>query len=426
MIPAVRSLTGWPLGRLAVLQPSVVIVGAVLLQTWPRLSWPYQEWIDTSQQFHEQLLLAGPIAAAAATYYAGRYAAPRRVASQPWAPRAGRPIALRHLRTLGFAFATSYLVGLLPLLVMTIVRAEAESPYLLTMLTGFAGLAAAIAVGYAVGVLSGTAWLTPLTLVAGFVTMQLAHTYDAFAAVIPVTHVPAGLGRSESVPLTAYRLMFFVLLAATATMIAARALTRTRRLVPPAPQTACLIALIAVGVLTPVLTRPALLVVHSNQAEVCDRVGAVRVCVHEGHRSQLPAVANAAERMFTVAGGPPDWLRDVQDRALSNPTGDAAGVGTTSWVNLYPQESAAHYAADALAGVLSGFHSCSLASGVAADNVEIARQLRLALLGAAGYANTSAAADTHFGNLSAAQLRDWISRNGDQVARCAVPMGRLP
>jgi hypothetical protein len=400
----------------------IAIFGVVLMQSWPRWKWPYQEWIGTSQQVHEQLLLAAPIAAAAATYYAGRYAAPTRIVSQPWAPRAGMPVVVRHLRTLSVSFVVAYLLGLLPLVVLTVARADADSPYLLIMFTGVAGLLACIAVGYAAGVLFGTAWLSPVTLVATFVVLQSAHMEDALAAVTPVTHTAAGLGRTEPAPLTSYRLVFFIFLFFAAALIASRALTRPTRWKVPSVATACVLAIVAAGIVTPVLLKPALVTTQDEKPRLCEDVSGVSICVHKGHRSELPAVRNAAERMFHAAGGRATTLKQVSDRALATPSDTWRALDTT-WVSLYPSSSSSEYAAQSLASYLSGFPNCPIDDS---GSVGIADQLRRALLESAGFSQNYSGPSTTLGQLSPDQLRSWISANTATITRCAVPRERLP
>jgi hypothetical protein len=415
-------ITGRPLGRLPVLLPAIAIFGVVLMQSWPRWRWPYQEWIRTSQEFHEQLLLAAPIAAAAATYYAGRYVPPARIFSQPWAPRSGTPVVARHLRTLSVSYVGAFLLGLLPLAALTIARADADSPYLLIMLTGVAGLLAFIAVGYAVGVLSGTAWLSPVTLVVSFVVLQSVHIENALAAVTPVTHAAAGLGSTEPVPLVLYRLVLYAFLCFAAVSIASRALRRRQRWKIPSIATLGVLVVAAVGVVTPVLLKPVLVVTQADQPRMCDNVSGVAVCVHEGHGSQLSVVRNAVERVLFAAGGPPATLRQVSDRALATPADDGNAVDT-SWINLYPSSSSGDYAAQSLASHLSGFPNCPLDD---TGSVGIADQLSLALLESAGFPQDYGGPDTALGQLSPDRLRSWISANSAAIARCAVPPERLP
>ncbi|SFB63135.1 hypothetical protein SAMN05216266_13331 [Amycolatopsis marina] len=423
-----RSVSGWPLGRLAVLQPSLVIIAVVLAQTWPRLAWPWQEWIQTSQQFHEQLLLAAPIAAAAGTYYAGRHAAPDRIASQPWAPRAGMPIVLRHLRTLTIAFTISYLLGLLPLVAVTVASADFGGPHVLIMLTGVAGLIAAITVGYLIGVLAGTAWLAPITLVVTFVLMQSPHIEAALSAVTPVTHVPAALGETESVPLTWYRLGLFTLITVVAAAVAARALARQHRWKVPSPTTTAAAALTALAVAIPLATTPRLVTAEPAHPRLCRDVSGIEVCVHAGHRSQLPEIANAVTRIRQVTGDETWELRRLRDTALATPTEDPRRPeATTGWIPTFPINDSAYYAASAVAYSLSGLDNCDIGdTGEVSEQFSLAAELGDRLVRDAGYGLTPGEPSGRFDEITVTQLRDWMRHHRETIHACQLTTAQLP
>jgi hypothetical protein len=389
-------------------------------------AWPYQEWVTTSQRFHEQLVLVIPIAAAAAAYYSGRLVSPGRIYAQPWSVRSGSAVALRHLFVLSGSFVVSYLLGLVPLVVITVARAQAEGPYLLVMLTGLLGLVATTCIGYMLGVLFGTAWVSPFVMVLGFLCVQLSSYGQKFAATDPVTHVNSSLGRVEAFPITMYRIAFFVLLTVAATVVAMRALARNRRWKVPSPITACLLVAVAAGIVLPAVRVPAPLAEEENPPAVCLTDGGSRYCVHAGHRSELTAMREAGAAVLAAYGQHPPRPLRIRDAALAS-SGDDSLSADTSWVRLSPATSTREATAEALAVTLSGEAACAERFGpldTTSESGSIARQLYTALLAAAGFPEHGASST--LGALDGDRLRSWISAHETAVVGCGLTGRDLP
>ncbi|MGH3623982.1 MAG: hypothetical protein ACRDQ5_19700, partial [Sciscionella sp.] len=404
-----------------------VIFLVTLFSTSGMWNWRYQEWVQTSQQFHEQLILIAPFAAAAATYCACRLTGPTRIFAQPCAVRSGAPVVRRHLGLLGGWFLLAYLLGLAPLVVLTVLRAEAEGPDLLAMLTGLAGLAAVIGIGYLVGVVTGSAWPAPFVFVVMFVILQAtAYYHDTFAAVDPVIHFDATLGRTEAVPITLYRLAFFLLVVVVTAVLAARALTRSRRVTIPSPGAAALLILVAAGIVVPMVWTPALLAEETNPSTVCQRSSRLTYCVHAGHRSELATLRATAADVFRVSGPPPPSVRRVRDAALATP-GDDLLAADTVWVHLYPGESTRQDTLPAVADAVAGVNICTARYGVTTSvpqSEQLASNLASAIQQRAGY--PGAVAPTRFDRMTPAQFRNWVAAHRPAIAACGLTTQQMP
>lgn len=427
-----RRCLGWPLGPVPISGSAVLILVATVATTARQWSWPYQEWVLTSAAFHEQLLLVAPVAAGAATYYAGRLADPTRVFATPSAARVGFPVTVRHLLTLCTAFIAAYVLGLLPLVVITAARAEAQGPQWLPIIGGLLGLAAAVAVGYAIGALSRSAWLTPLTVVLGFVAMQsTAVTHDQFAAVVPVTHFLPDPGRPESSAISSYRIAFFVLVVLVATALCARAAQHINRvhipsLATPSLATVGALVLLVLAMGLPMVWRPAILVdAGTARPQVCDRTRRLTYCVHAAHQHVLPEMVAAAKAELALFGGPPGELHRVRDVSLATPSdGDALARGT-AWIHLYPEVSTTRSTTTELAQYLSGGNACArrypnppektpapiLASQFLANTL-------INRLDHNGSANRQE--DGAFHAMSNTRLREWTTQHRTAIAQCTL------
>ncbi|MBB5157124.1 hypothetical protein [Saccharopolyspora phatthalungensis] len=415
-----------PFGLLPTLLPALIIGILTLGQTRKYWALPYQEWANTSSQVHEQLLLIAPIAAAAATYYAGRLTHSSRIFALPNSVRAGLPVTVRHLAVLGIPLMFAYLLGMTPLLIITAQTAGTGGPDLLAMLSGVTGLAASIAAGYTAGVLTGTAWTTPLTFILGFLAMQLNAGRDAFVATVPVTHVPADLGRMENPPLNVYRIAFFLLIVMACGVIASRAMRRRRKLGVPSPMSAAIALVVAVMVALPAISTPALLAEEQHPPLSCvDQ--RVRYCVHAGRSSELGSVAEAGDTVLAVYGEKPAFLEEVLDVAARKGV-SGANFGNTAWVPLSPYNSTGATTQHALAGYLSGDVACAqkLAAGgpVERTPMRLSDELEQWLLKQAG--DPSPGPPSRFDQLDPRLVRAWIAKHEPRIASCSLTEQNLP
>lgn len=413
-----------PLGPWPIVIPSLAITGAVLLGTLPKLAWPFQEWVRTSAEFHQQNAFAAPIAAAAATYYAGRLTPPHRIFAPPYAERAGLATVVRHLTVLVGTFLTAYLVGLVPLVVETIGEAQYGRPAPLVMLTGFLGLTAATAAGYAIGVVGRTSLLAPVSFVLMFGVTVLGTGGDTFSALAPVLHISPPLGSVQTLPFVTYRIVFLLTSSLAIALVSANVLRRhrdNRRM--PSPRALAPLALVALLAVPPLVNTPALFAFESNPPRVCEVRAEVEYCVHAGHRTQLAdmvaAVKPVVERYGSASG------LQVYDEALRGVyvtfenRQDAYALGIV-WYPVQPQ-LAVNRATVLVSNALSGLAACRM-DQVRGDSYRLATDL-------ARWLSASGSADEEpnaFRGRSAEAMRSWISRNRESITTCSLTGADLP
>lgn len=418
---------GWPLSWLTLAIPALLIFTVTLTAGGDApvgLKFPYQVWVTTSAQFHEKLLLTGPIAAAAANFYAGRLHVPSRLFGQPWAPRSGTQDFPRHIRTLSVALCSAYLLGLAPLTFMTALRSEVGGPQVFSILAGLVGLIALIVAGYCVGVFARTAWTAPLLLIAVFIIMQSTTFNPTLRLVVPVTQISPLLGQVESVPAEIYRICFFVAVSCGLGLLVARALERPRRWGKPSIVGAAVIAILAGAIVAPIVLQPRLVVGEADRPESCRTEGTVKYCVHSGRSSQLPAMMKAAQSVFSITGIP-KGTHHVTDAALvvdkkSNVSRAAILVG------LYPEASTADYTAQAVVAKATG--ACPTAKqGYASKREVIEIELAEAVLHKVGDSTFSIGrASSPFDRLSRRELHKWWAEHARQIAKCTLTKKMLP
>ena len=216
----------WPLGPLPLLVSGVLVFGVVLSGTYGMLSWPWQEWARTSSQFMWQLAITGPIAASAATYYAGRVTPPSRIFAQRSSARPASAVMRRHLGLLLATVLGAYILGFVPLLVLTAINAQYGGPDGFVIFTGLCGLATATVLGYLIGVWSRTAVMASLSFVLLLGVTMIGTT--SLSALSPVPSHVATLSEHAAYPLLFYRLIFLGVVVLAATQISL-ALLKSRR-----------------------------------------------------------------------------------------------------------------------------------------------------------------------------------------------------
>ncbi|MFJ6674723.1 hypothetical protein ACIQMJ_26800 [Actinosynnema sp. NPDC091369] len=421
----------WPSGPVAVLLPAAAIAVVVLWGSGPMLSWPYQEWIRTSAEFHQQNAFAAPIAAAAATCVAGRLTPPTRIFALPVAARSGTPTVRRHLAVLVTSFVVAYLLGLLPLVVATIRDAEHGGPSIGVMVTGLLGIVTATALGYLIGVLCRTALAVPLTFVLVFGVTLLGTSGDTFAALSPVLQLEPGLGRTETLPFVAYRLAFLSSLVVTTAWAAVKVL-RNHRANSPLPPLKTLLPLVlpVLLIVPPLVDKPALFAYEADPAQVCRTERDVRYCVHAGHRSRLDLLVESTDAKLVRYGAPTPKITKVYDEAIR---GHIPGTGDEwrrnnegiVWIPIQPQ-SPAEANATPVVNILSGMSTCHLPRpgrpGPADPQAtRLASEFREWLIRPGDTTPGSA-----FHGIPEPVVREWISSNRQKIEECSLGSGDLP
>ncbi|WP_091450086.1 hypothetical protein [Actinokineospora iranica] len=298
-----------------ILVPSFLITVTVLMSTITMRGWEFQEWVRTSAEFHQQNAFVGPIAAAAATYWAGRLTPPQRVFAQPFAARNGHKVVILHLGTLMTAFLISYSVGFIPIVAATVRLAEYGGPAPLVIASGYLGVMAATAFGYFIGVIGRTALLAPVSFVLMFGVAVLGTGGDTFSALVPVLHITPSLGSVETVPFVSYRLAFLVLVIVSFVLTCVGIVKRQRSgtRFPPL-RTLVALPLVVLLVIPPLVHPPALFAFEVDPPRVCLNEQGVEYCVHEGHRSQLSNIVSAVDPLIKIHGSVSDVR--IVDEAL--------------------------------------------------------------------------------------------------------------
>ncbi|MEV0677183.1 hypothetical protein AB0I60_11745 [Actinosynnema sp. NPDC050436] len=415
-----------PLGVWPVALPAAAIAAVVVATTAAMRSWPYQEWVRTSAEFHQQNTFTAPIAAAAATYVAGRLLPPSRIFALPVAARAGLRTVLPQLGLLLAAFVGAYLLGFVPLLVVTVRGAEHGGPDVPVVLTGVLGLVLATAVGYLIGVVTRTPLTAPISAVLLFGTAVLGSTGDTFSALMPVLYVKPLLGSVQSTPFVVYRLAFLTVSTVAVVWAAARLLRRHRADGGRVRGLTALLPLLlpVVMAVPPLVSKPALFAYETEPPRVCRTSGTVEYCVHEGHRSRLDVVVAATDAVLERHGGPAPFTR-IYDEALRGHPVDGTPVwrpdrrDTVLWVPIQPASPTETRPVQAL-DVLSGLAGCfRLRVPADSPSVEIAQQLGRRLEGMSTAGNP-------FSGLPDPAVRDWIASHGDRITGCALTEEDLP
>ncbi len=306
----------WPLGPYPVVLPAAAIVAVVVGMTWPRLTWPYPLWIQTSAQFDQQVAFAGMIASTAACWYAIVLHAKNRIWMRPGAPRLGAPAAKRHLTTLVCWFVGAYLVALLPLVVSTLITGGIGQPDPLVMLSGVLAMVAAVALGYALGTVAPTVAMIPVIAIGFYALLVVGNVRgEPMAPVAPVLWFEPQLGERESVALVVFRIALFVSVAVAAAALATRAMTRTRpwRVVVDAVVCLAVPALLV----TVSLLRPPVVYTAETPPMSCVEQREIRYCVHSGHAPRLDELVRRVDPVIARFGTKPDNVDQVWDQALT-------------------------------------------------------------------------------------------------------------
>src|SRR5690606_27900776 len=282
-----------------------------------------------------------------------RLTAPSRIFALPMGRRVGVPVVRQHLAQLGTTLLGGYLLGLAPLVAVTVVDAEFGGPDLPAMVSGLLGLTAAVTVGYLLGVLARTALIAPVPFLLFFAFAVAGSGDDTYAAVLPVLHVDPELGQVENPVMVVFRCAFFLLVTIAAGLIAAQVLThRVPRPRAGLATAATFTAVPAVLAVLGISITPDLFRIPPDPPRQCAERHGIEYCVHQGHASQLDDLIAALDPVFT-ARGRQEQVKRVYDRALL--FADPLTVPETAHVAVLtpniPPASEASFVADKLAGI---------------------------------------------------------------------------
>lgn len=405
--------------------PALLITTMVVVTTQPMLSWPYQEWIRTSAEFHQQNALTAPIAAAAATYFAGRLTPPNRIFALPSAVRVGGAMVARHLLLLGASFIIAYLAGLIPLVLATVRSAQHGYPAPAVIVSGLLGLCAAVCVGYLIGVIGRTAFLAPLSFVLMVAVSVAGYGGDTYSALIPVLHVTPSLGMREAIPFVTYRIAFFITVIVVGYAVAARLLDQHREhtRLPPF-RSVVLLGIPILLTVPPLIKTPVLFESEADPPRICATRNSVEYCLHAGHRTELSVMVATADEMLATYGTPTPRAARVWDSALR---GTRSADPSVIWYGLEPDDPSTSSIVS-VAWALSGYQACverygdeAATTSEAASAFAVAEALNAWLLhkGAPpkGYPLYGVPVDV---------VQRWIALQDARIATCSLRAEDLP
>ena len=402
------------------LLPGLLIFAVVLSATFAMWEWPYQEWTRTSSQFVWQLALVGPIAAAAATFYAGRVTAPSRIFALRSARRPPWHVLARHLSLLAGSHLAGYLLALAPLVVVTVTKSQYGRADFLVIATGLVALLCATVAGYLIGVWGRSAVLAPLSFV-----LLLGVSVAGTSGLTPLSPVPEKvlvLGQESSEPLLVFRLVLLVSLILLFVQLTITLLRSVSRVPPLQALTALpfIVLLVVVAVLRP---APEVSSYQRNPPRECVARSGTEYCVHAGHRGQLPAFVAAAEPVIQAYGSRPERARRVYDRALFGNL--VPGHDMVIWPSLEPYNSVGAGVADVVASSLAGTNTCVIRHGftppqdVIDFNGYFFTWLRNGGRPPSGDYNP-------FQNVPAPTVQRWIEAHETEIASCTIDLRGLP
>lgn len=411
----------WPMPPLSMLLPAAAVAAAVGFGVLDLLDLPV-EWPRTSAAFHELLLLAGPIAATAAYFYCASLSGRHSLLALASAPRAGPPSVLRSFAVVLASMVAAYLVPLVPLAVHTAATATYGSFDVLAALAGPTGLALAVAVGCALGTVLSRPVLAPGVGVLVFLLFQLPNiTLPAAAAFVPTLGSPVTVGVFENPAFVVYRLVTMGVLAAlvlgAAAMVARGA--RGRELVTLRSGIAALAATVLVAM--PLVNPPNAVRADEAPPRVCEQVGTVDVCLHQGHRELLGQAVPVVRALVEAYGKPPVHLRAVYGSELLLATAEPST--TTAPVTPYTTGPFEDLVADRVAYHLAGRTACLATDPSGLRYEEVAGRVNTLatwLRRTAGLADPRLppAAGDFLGGAGTAEVRAWIAEYERALATC--------
>jgi hypothetical protein len=421
---------GWPMGTRFFAIIAASVFGLTWFMTRDQVSWQALDWVHTSAQFAIQIRLPGLVSAAAASFVAARLTHRTRIYAQPWSPRVGLPILVRHLVQLLGWVLPAYLIGLGPLVWATMRETAVGTPDLLVIAGGLLGFVAIVALGYLIGTVIQNALAIPATLIIVFLLQSLPLVHDAWNAVIPVMSAVPTLGREQSPLLSIYRLIAFGVFGAAFCWCAVRMISRARLLnLHAAP-----LALVPIALMIfPFVRTPALFVHVSPGKAVCETRDGIAYCVHEGHRAQLSPLLDTAGPIIAAFGADNTGVRQLRDYALAENdeevlSGERRG---TMWIYIKPgPEPLRDFAHSIAADLVPGTARCVSQAGSIEVGASVDERRAYLLYDLISWLQTrphpSQDTDGLFAQAHPDQVRDWITENRDALLTCTADPEDLP
>lgn len=421
----------WPLPPLLCLTPAGLILALTLAGTWSPLSWRALDWVYLSGQVGAQARLPVVVAAGTAALVAARFTRASLVFAQPWQPRMGRDVPLRHaLPVTGWCLG-AYLVGLIPLTVAVATHgAGVVDP--LPVLGALAGFVALTLLGYLCGLFARGLFGVPVAIATVFVLTALPMVADPWTATSLQLPLVPFVGMRESVPLGSYRLGFFLLTVTIAAWTAAWFLRVPRRF--SVPHMSGVVLLASAALLPHLYTFPLLTYAHDGD-EVCSEHDGIRYCVHEGHADELALIIDLAAPVFAAHGQADALPNEVRDHGLA--TGDSEVLDGPAhgvlWMRVHPGwDPYQQVPGDAAAWLVPDLFVCGSEGVAAMDRNAQARERRAAVItGLQSWLASRAfegetSEDGLFADADPDEVRAWIARSGERLSACEVEPEELP
>ena len=409
----------------------------VLLGTLPMTRWPYGDWVAVSAMTRECLVYVAPWAAAWCAWVAGRYLGSRSMLCLPSARRSGTYIVRAQLRYLLGSVIFGYLLGLVPVLVVTLLGATQGGLDWIVLIGAIMVLLMFCSLGYLIGCLVGRLSSIILAVATSFGVVLLVDTWGPVVAPLRLGLIPAGWYETTIVSL--FRVVFFGALALSLIVAAAFVVDRRTTRRTPAGYTG--LGVILLPLLVGVAARsaaPAVALPEQNPPLECAATRSGQVCVHAAKAVLLPSLANTVNRVLSVVDGQPAVpVTDVLDA-------DAAARDPrpgTLILNLEPnQDTWTNWVASDTAQYISGLAACRLngsSSGIAAtkslDRYDVAMGIAAWITRSAGFntalldknetSNTTAQV---FEQLPASEARQLYQQFASEIASCELSSSSLP
>lgn len=426
-----RGTVAWPMPLLSLVLPAIAIMAVVAFGLVGLFDMPVG-WPRVSASVHDQLLLAGPIAAMASYFYCSNLAGPRALLALPTAPRVGHVSVLRSFALLLSWMLSAYLLPFVPLFVYMAASATYGSIDVFAALAGVTGMALAVALGCVLGTALPYPVLAPAAAVLVFLLFQLPNVaFPAAAAFVPTLgHNPMMLGVAENPVLVAYRLVAMLVLTAFAVGLGGLLARRARSNELVSWRTGGALCAVVLLVAVPLINPPRVVVADENPPEVCRSVEGVQVCLHQGHQRMLDTVVPVVRDLVQAYGGRPDYLTAVYGSSLHPPDGRTIVVFTP-----YTTAAPKTVMAASVANHLAGIGSCRAA--LSADRISVHEyQVRAAeryvlaawlrqRAGVAGERVPASAATFFEETNTSGQPRSWFAAHGQELAGCAPLQGAV-
>lgn len=295
---------------------SAGVAGLVFVRTVPYLTWAFGDWTAVSAEMRQAVGLAGPWTAVGAAWLSGRFTNANGLLCPPSAVRSGSGLVIRQFSALYACAAVGYLIGLLPVLLTTAVRANVGNLNVLVLLGSLTALLAFASVGYLVGSVFPWTVSMVVALTASYATVLLADTMSP--AVAPIWSFDVVVGQVESALVSVFRLGFFLLLGLSSLLSASLWLRNRSSETTMTAMASFSILVLPLALILPAGRAPAPVSPELRPPFVCEDQDGISVCVHAAKEPLLFPLKQAVHDVVKVLG-PALRPERVMDAALWPP-----------------------------------------------------------------------------------------------------------